>query len=252
VKAAFFIGLTFNAPSLFAEKILPYATVQYHQGTATLHSNSRRSLAGIIYTLWQEFGMPLSFEDAPLKFKGDFEDITVPTYRPKSPSDRLLVPRGGTLDFPMTISSQNKPTSDIGTVLQQLLGSYSAAGYPGSYTTLEREGVWHIIPSGAKNAQGVIVAVTPLMESHIHLNERKGRTNSMVLDEMLDQIRASRHRTIFVGSSLGKDFLEAIREDPFDGSARELLENVFKRLKGHSLWILNCTPMDGPCSLNIY
>jgi hypothetical protein len=96
------------------------------------------------------------------------------------------------------------------------------------------------------------VAVVPLMETHIHLDRREGRTNSMVLAEMFRQIRASRNRSISIGRPLGKGFLEATREGLFDGSARDLLESAFSRLRGHSLWILSCTPLDGPCLLSIY
>lgn len=232
--------------------VLPYATVIYSGTRAVLHSNSRRSIAGMVYTLSQELGIPLTFEDAPIMFTGDFDDITVSGYHGRFPADRLLVPKGGPLDIEFLVSRVHGPPLNVQATLSALLNAHSRAGYPGIYGIRQQGTVWHIIPLESRDSLGNLVHVTPLMDTVVHVRGQKGRTNSEVLDQIIDLVYRSRNRHIFIGTNLSHDYLAGITDEEFDGTVREWLESTFDHARGHALWILNCTPVGGPCALNIY
>lgn len=234
------------------EVALPYATVKYSGTKAILHANSRRDLASMVYTLWQEFHIPLTFEDAPVMFAADFDDITVPDYRSRFPGDRLLVPRGGVLDIQFTVPAVGQPPPDTPSILDALLNAHSRAGYPGEYGLRREDEIWHIIPLRTRDQQGRPVQVTPLMDTPVRITREEGRTNAGVISTICELIYRSTGRRLFLGTHLSSSYLEGTADQDFNGTAREWLESTFVKSRGHALWILNCTPLNGPCALNIY
>jgi len=232
--------------------ISPYAAVTYVDGFAIFNSESRRPLSGTIFTLANEFNIPLSFEDAPITFRGDYDDITAPSYQPKSEADRLLVPRGGPLTLRFAVTAPHKAPADIRNVLEGLLGSYRRSGYPGVYEVRIIGNVWHIVPAKARSTNGTLSNVTPLMDTPVSLVAVPGRTNEQVLEEMFIQIKKTTGKIIFVGTQVSHNYLEAPSPEAFSGTAREVLERSFEQFGGHALWLLQCTPVSGPCALNLF
>ena len=228
-----------------------HATTTYLGQLATVQSQSHRCLSAVIYTLAHEFGIPLSFEDAPIMFPGDYDDITSPAYHPKSDEDHLLVPRGGRLVITFSVPSTRKPPANIDALLKTLLNSYMTAGYPGIYGIRKIDDVWHVIPTQARDAKGIMKNITPLMDTRIRLEPKLDRTNQEVFAEAFSEIERLRGRRVFIGTRLGNRYLATRSPEGIEGTVREILERTFNQFGGHQLWLLQCTPRSGPCALNI-
>lgn len=232
--------------------VSPYATVSYLGQTATLRSQSRRCLSGALCTIALEFGIPISFEDTPMMFQGDYDDITSPAYHPKSNTDHLLVPKGGPMSMAFVVPAAHSPPADVNALLRRILDASARSGFPGVYDVRKSGTVWHIVPRAAKDDSGVLRPVAPLMDTKITLAASPNRTNEGLFAEIFEQIKKTTGRDIFIGSPLSHNYLEATSSASGEASARELLEQSFLQFGGHQLWVLQCTPRYGPCALSIF
>jgi hypothetical protein len=230
----------------------PYATISYAGDMAILHSQSRRCLSGALCTLSGQLGVPLSFEDAPIRFEGDYDDITSPAYRPRSDADHLRVPKGGPFSLAFPVISSNQLPSEVEALLNRIIEASLRTGFPGSYETRKIQGVWHVVPKAARDFDGAMRPVIPLTDTRISLPERPGRTNQAVFAEMFAQIKTKTGKEIFIASPLSHNYLEAENSRAAETTAREILERSFSAFGGHQLWILQCTPKVGPCALSIF
>ena len=70
---------------------------------AHLSINAARPLADAIKFLEPKLGFAISYEDPPYVYRGDVLDKTDPSYRAAHPNARALNPRGGPIEFDVTL-----------------------------------------------------------------------------------------------------------------------------------------------------
>jgi hypothetical protein len=71
----------------------PGVVFSYANGTVTVTTDYRRGVGMIVEGLRERYGWKVNYEDVPIVYRGDYDDLTAPTYQPKGPEDRALDPR---------------------------------------------------------------------------------------------------------------------------------------------------------------
>ena len=213
-------------------------------GTGQLHVSSARCLASAIYTMWRRYGLPLTYEDAPLRYEGDLVDVTAPSYKVKSPTDRAFDPRGGALDVLFDVKDAEGRPVEVDQFLSNLLNAYKATGFPGVYKVVQdATGTFHIIPESTRDAYGNEKAVAPLMDCELAIPQKPGRTNKELIDMLVASLTAQTGAKVVLGKPLPPIFENDVFPDGFPSiSARAALEQAFYRSGGHRFWMLLWDP----------
>jgi hypothetical protein len=100
----------------------------------------------------------------------------------------------------------------------------------------------NIVPIAAKNREGHLQPVAPLMDAPVRLPAQPNRTIDKVLQILLNQLTAASGKRVGLWGPLGRNYLQTMFPEEFDGTARELLEQTFAKVGGHALWLLQCNP----------
>ena len=228
------------------------ATIHSTGLTASIRSETIRCLASIVYTLSKNYGLPLTYEDPPLLYRGDLIDVTSANYQSKSPGDRMYLPRGGPLAFTYPIDITGH-IYDIHAILGDLLDAYKASGYPGTFKLEEANGVFNIVPESVLDRSGRWVLVDPIMQTNISFPAQAKRTNKEVLTLLIGVLSAKAGSKIVLGTNLSNIFEEALFEEAVaDMPAATLLERMSTRTGGHRLWLLLYEPNFRYYVLSIY
>jgi hypothetical protein len=219
------------------------AQVSYDGELATMRTKSKRCLASISYTLWKNYGTPISYEDPPLVYIGDLEDITKPSYHPISPPYKLYIPRGGALEFSFEISSETKkPANDENTVAA-LLEAYSAAQYPGKFVVRKSTSVIHIIPDQGRDKEGIVRPIAPVMSTPISLVQKANRTTAEALEIICQEIKIQTGEKIVLGTRPPADFENTVFDALVKGiAARDALDSLCLKAGSYHLWLLLYDP----------
>jgi hypothetical protein len=212
--------------------------------TGELRVSSVRCLASAVYTLWRRYGLPLTYEDVPLKFKGDLIDVTSPTYNSTGPDDRAYNPRGGPLYLPFRVSGSDATPVNPRQLLIDLLNTYKASRYPGYYEVRYSEnGAFHIVPVSTLNAAGQIEQVTPIMDTKITLPQKPGRSTGEVVNLIVAFLNDEVQTKVVLGRPLNPTFERSVFPDGLSNiPIRDLLERTFEKSGGHRLWLLLWDP----------
>ena len=129
-----------------------------------------RPLPAALYLLSRTFGWRIGFEEARLAYRGDLVDMTSPKYTPKSPDDRALDPRGGSLDIEFAVNERTQLPDQPTAVIRALLTQYERRGYPGKYSFTSEPGAGgyiYVFPEAAANASGVLERATRVTATRI-------------------------------------------------------------------------------------
>lgn len=177
LSAQFRAGLAFdsNQPSIT------------HQGRkATLKVNTVRYRPTLLQKLSKLYGWRITYEDAPLSYRGDVVDVTAPTYQSKDDEDRALDAKGGPLDVSFEVPGvgQAPPEAQAAQIIRAILEQYEQLKYPGRYRLeVSDRGVMHVIPFEVKNHDGTPTKVVPVLDTKISLQPQREISGERAIGE---------------------------------------------------------------------
>jgi hypothetical protein len=135
------------------------AKLERHGDSGVISVHTFRPLDAVAETLESEFGIPVSAEDPVFQFSGDMMDISpeVPRLRPGT-----LVPArwGFEVTFPLNPAGSPKNAYDLLTSIVTEANRHS----PFAWRLDKTDGVYFFVPTKTHDAQGRLVAATPLLD----------------------------------------------------------------------------------------
>lgn len=212
----------------------------------TVTANSGRPLAAMVTKLEEKFSWVVTYEDPQYLNPADSVDVTQAVRRTPGPG-RTLVPRGGPFTFvaPAEIDPVAPQEPEV---LRALLEQYAASGYPGTFV-LERTGsIFHIVPTGTRDADGASVPYASILDSRIVAIPGQ-RTALDAIEMVLGQLNGQ--------VVLGSNFTELLRQtdvsqNAANDTARNLLVQILRATGRPLSWQMFCDPGGTHmCALNI-
>jgi hypothetical protein len=244
--AAFTIIAAFSH-QLCAQPDPPAGSIRVIGRNATFTVNSARPMQSVAYTFIQEYGWPVTFEEAPIAYAGEMVDATVNF----SAGIRAYDPRGGRLEFSYRVAEDGKRPSDPLPVLIAAIEAYHQAGLPGRYEVASSRGYFHIVPTAHHNERGILQPVRSALDAIVTVGGG-GRSVWPVFNDFVRAVeRASGYR-IGIGNS------------PFCRGDQASIEQRFENVQGRVVlraligatgqlrpWLLMCKPGRKECALSI-
>jgi len=213
-----------------------------------------RPVAEAIRMLEARYGWIITYEDPPYAYAGDIADVTEQVSRdsykyPKGGGSRVLVPKGGELDF--SVPSQTGLPSDPVLVVQQLLMTSTQYGR----FRLEKDHTMiHVIPTAMRSISGKWVPTKPALDTLITL-PAKERSGMQTLEAVCAAISNASRMRVVVGTVPLNLFMQyKDHQGAASQEARQVLVQLFERMSsGKNLsWRLLYGPGTKRYVLNIH
>lgn len=247
LEAAVFTIIAVFPHPVCAQQDSPAGTIQVSGRDATFTVNSARPMQSVAYTFFQEYGWPVTFEEAPIAYTGDMVDVTVNF----SAGIRAYDPRGGRLEFSYRLRQDGTPPEDPLAVLKAAIEAHYKAGLPGRYEVAPAGGYFHILPVAHSNERGVLVPVRSPLDAFVTVNGGRRPAWPVFNDWVRAVERASGYR-IGIGSN------------PFYRGDQPLIDQRFENVQSRAVlralihatgklrpWFLMCRPGRKECALSI-
>jgi hypothetical protein len=206
-----------------------------------------------IEALENRFGWTVTYEEAPLLYRGDAVDVTAYRKVQDRTKPPLLAPRGGPFTFVTSYSAGQSPME----LLEALLQQYHATGYPGVFRVLRTGDVFHVVLTMRKNAKGVLEAQQPLLDVPVTIADTE-RSAGGTIEAVLAEIRRTTGASVYPGTTplnlLGET---RVQLGATNESARGVLVKVLEttsRVTAPPLklsWKLMCSLSPSECFLNV-
>lgn len=133
-----------------------------------------RPVAEAILTLEKKYGWVITYEDPRYVHESDIADVTLKVrrdldkYKPGE-APKVLVPKGGALEFTYDVASNTNLPADPAMVVQKLLDAQTARDNGGRFR-LETSGqIMHVIPTAIKNSYGELAHQESVLDTIISL-----------------------------------------------------------------------------------
>ena len=209
---------------------------------ATFSVARGRLLDSVAYTFAQQYGWPITFEEALTVYEGDLVDVTLT--RPKRPitdGRRLYSLRGGRLEFSYDLGPDGQTPEDPAAVLQTAINAYHRGGFPGRYELRTVGEYFHIVPAARRDENGRWEPFQSPLDTVVTLDGRN-RLPDEVLTELRRRMSQAAGHDIFRGfHPLAKGDLQPHIVDRFEGvKAREILRSLIAATSRQLLWALLC------------
>lgn len=211
--------------------------------------NSGRPVFEILQLLSDTTGHPINYEDAPIWFPGELDDITAEVgSSPESVRLRggrpVLVPRNRSVVWRDGLAARRPTLDRVEAAVRDLVAEQNRAQAGGRYRVLRDGGALHVVPAATRVRDGRWRDVMSLMDVHVTVPAGE-RTPSQQLRAILE---AARHeaRLTFVGIPFEpKSWLLApAREYPAEsGTAREALMRVLRGEPRPARWAALFDPL---------
>jgi hypothetical protein len=223
-----------GAPLVLSQTTSPAGSIRAVGGTAIFTVDYVRPLESVVYTFVQEYGWPITFEEAPLLYSGDIVDVT----RNFTLGRRALDPRGGRLEFSYQIGVDDAPPNDPAPVLRAAIEAYHRGGFPGQYELLSAEGYFHIVPTARANATGTPEPIQSPFDAVITI-DGAGRPPELVVKELVQSVRSISGYQVVIGRT---PFLPG-EQPPIDqrfenAGARAVLRSIIRATGRLRIWYL--------------
>lgn len=205
-----------------------------------------RPLAAAIQRLQALYGWIITYEDPPFRHASEHVDVTTQVSRShRTDQPPILGPRGGPLKF----SFASPGPADAGVVLEALLTQYRRFGYPSDFRVLRSGAVLHVVPTRAKDARGVAVPYTPVLDMPIDIED--GERTVM---EMLELITTRSNGRLGIGRVPEAYFRRAKLLGGATGiPIRVVLLQTLQATGRQFSWRVLCDPAERfPCFVNIH
>lgn len=223
-----------GASSGMAQRISPAGEVSRQERTATFATDYPRPLESVTYTLIHEYGVLVTFEEAPLEHTSDIVDPN----KGNSNEGKTYLPRGGKLQFSFDLAEDLRSISDPARAILSAIDAYQKAGLSGEYQLQQAEEYFHIVPLARKNTQGVVTPVTSPLDAIVTI-EGDAAHPHLVLRELATAITHASGYHVYIGHS---PFLRGnelpVSRDFKAVSARAALRELLLRTGKRSSWYL--------------
>src|SRR5262245_2834947 len=220
---------------------------------------SGRPVADAILKLEAQYGWIITYEDPRYVHDSEISDVTLQVrrdldkYKPGE-APKVLVPKGGLLEFTYDVASDTKLPSDPALVVQKLLDAQEARNHGGSFRLERSEDILHVIPKAFKNSDGQIVQQESILDTVISLPEGK-RTVEQKIESICAAISQSTKTPVWLGQYPTNLFHQHRDNQVVSGmSARDVLLETFKSMNRRTnlSWQLFYDPSFKIYMLNIH
>jgi hypothetical protein len=206
-----------------------------------------RALSQAVLILIQQYGYAVTYEDAPLTYSDDLQDMTTQhhadlSYLKKPGAVREIAPVGETFTVHLPPpNSMNDPT-DVAAVLRRMLKEHAASARGGRFRVLQADGVFHIVPTDVRDIHGEWVSHGSLLETKISVPEMR-RSGAQMLDVICKAVSAATQSQIVVGAIPLNAFASVQGVwSAKDEAAREFLWRVLNSGDRKYTWELDYDP----------
>lgn len=207
--------------------------------------------------LAQEFGITVSVEDPPYLFRDDIKDVTAEVSRVPNPVRRVLIPKGGRLEFWFALKPDGSP-QDVPGLLRDLVEA-SNATFPFAYRLDTRGGRFTLVPTRTRDVRGQSIEVTPLLDRRVTIPPGT-RSIIEIAKLMADALSAQTGLRVSCCQShvagvpwgLAEIAFEANNE-PARSVLLRLIDAAAPGLSSRFAWYESCDPQQQPgwCFINV-
>lgn len=212
----------------------PEVLFTYADGRMTVSSSVPRPAWLIIMGLRERYAWKVNYEDPPIVYKGDYVDVTVPTYHPKGPEDHAIDPRTGLLSISFPVPSESEAPRDPLSILNQLVEAYAGAGLPGRFAVRVVGDEFDVVPIAVADEQGHLRQVTPLLDTKVAIARKDWNVRELV-NELRTQLSGKTSTRVGMGT-VPLNIHERLEAGFQDRPAREVLRAALSRMRGPWAW----------------
>lgn len=241
------------APALHAANQQPGGnTVQVR-----LTETDPRPLAAAVVELSRRHHAVITYEDAPCEFIGDQADVTEQVRTDlhqfaAGQAPRVLIPKGGRIDFAYDVDRATGQPADLAVVLDKAALSHRNADHAGRFGVLESDRALHVVPVGARDADGALRAMVSPLDSAIRLGAAE--VNGLDrLEQILAEVSRVSGQRVIVGT-VPVSMLARLEMNftPSQANAREALLDLFGQTQATLSWQMLHDPTLRVYVLNVY
>jgi hypothetical protein len=218
-----------------------------------------RPVAKAIEMLEGKYGWVITYEDPRYAHDSEIADVTLKVrkdlakYKPGD-APKVLVPKGGALEFTYDVMSDTKLPADPAMVVQKLLDAQAGCGTGGRFRLETRGRILHVIPTAIKNSAGELVHQESALDTIISLQQ-----GEKTVLQKLENVCAAISRAINIPVVLGavpdhwfRQFQD--QQGATNQRARDILVDTFETMGyGTDLsWWLYYSPTDKRYLLHIH
>lgn len=223
-----------TSPLASAQKTSPGGAITARGRRATFSVDDPRPLESVTFTFSQEYGWPVTFEEAPLVHSRDIVDVT----RNFSLGIRVFDPRGGKLEFSYDLNSDGGPPTNPEPALRAALQAYRETGLPGRYDLIAADGYFHIVPVARADEGGVFEPVRSPLDETVTI-DGAGRFPEPVLKDLLHTVESLSGYRISIGRTPFLQGMQPRIEQHFQNAeARSVLRSLIKATGKRRIWYL--------------
>jgi hypothetical protein len=217
---------------------------------------SPRALSEAVLILIQRYGYVITYEDAPLAYTGDLQDLTSErhgdlSYLKKRGAVRETVPLSETLTVNLPAPSDMNDPKNVAAVIEQMLMDHANHNQGGHFRLQQTEGYFHIVPSEVRDSHGEWVSHGSILEANISMPELEG-PGAVLLDAICAAVGNATHTQVVVGSIPNNVLIPyrgvvSARSEP----ARVVLLRMLKDTERRLTWMLEYDASRGQYILSI-
>lgn len=208
-----------------------------------------RPVRQAILELEKKYGWVITYEDPRYVHESDIADVTLKVrrdldkYKPGE-APKVLVPRGGSLEFAYDVASNTNLPADPALVVQKLLDAQAARDNGGRFRLETNGQIMHVIPTAIKNRAGELVHQESALDTIISLPSEK-RTVLQKLESICAAISRAINIPVVLGTVPDHWFHQfQDQQGATNQRARDILVNTFETMgygTGLSWWLYYST-----------
>jgi hypothetical protein len=182
------------------------AHAQAGQSATQLYIDDPRPVAKAAEELVARYGYVITYEDPPLAYEGDLQDVTTQVRRdldrhPLGKAPKIVVPRGGSLTVRLP-SSASVNTQTIASVLGQLVSAHSIRNQGGRFRVVQVGDVFHVVPTEIRDRNGNWIAQSSVLDTPISL-PMEDRSELEMIDAVVKAVSSAAHAKIYISGGFG-------------------------------------------------
>ncbi len=127
-----------------------------------------RPMARAVELVQERYGWAITYEDPPYAHESEVQDVTDTVSKTGDPKMHVLVPKGGAFSFAYSPGPDEQVVNPQ-QLLNQLLEAYAATTNPGSFGLVKTDGMFHVVPTAAKTADGQVIPSRSVFDAVITL-----------------------------------------------------------------------------------
>lgn len=211
-----------------------------------------------IRELQRRYGWMVTYEEYPLQFSGDLEDVTTKVRKDLRPgeipdaSKRVLISKERSLTLTYELPEEVKSLLPSKLVVRQLLEQNASSGSSPVFELREGNDRLHVIATQVRNASGELGPIHPILDTIVSIPPEE-RTGTQLIRALLDAVNRSSGPHLAFGIApdniLAQYHTSAGYEDL---PARQVLEDFLAGMPrgDRCAWDLLC--QGGSCALNMH